>query len=522
MTEETPNDKINIDPYKESSFARNILYEVLRLHGWSEERITTEFNEEPNIKLLNTNAEEEVKQNLDFLDSHLINRKIYYNLYNEKKGKLIIDKQKKDGQEKVFIEHPKTGRTISEFVKEVANVLSDKEKMFFRVDSKEIIEVRTITNENSNQSYQGFSIIKPNRFITLIENYISPFIYIKNSKTNEWEIKIKSINADLANTTLASDILEKALPNIKRMFGVQIPIIYKGELTFPKKGYDPRFNSWLSYDAPEIQNSNIKLEEAKLIISKIFSEFCFRNKQDFTNALAGLLTPFLKGLFSQFNTRSPIFFYLANRERAGKDYLAGITGIVYEGSNLEEPPISTGERNLNESDELRKKILSALRDGRKRLHFQNNKGYINNSVLEGVATATVWSDRVLGKSENLFFDNELDISLSGNIGIGYTPDLNNRCRKINLFLDIEDANARRFSVPDLHRWVKDNRELILSVLYSLVRNWIQKGLPDGSKPFSSFPEWAKICGGIMESAGYESPCNPDIDFGVTEIGRAHV
>ena len=43
-------------------------------------------------------------------------------------------------------------------------------------------------------------------------------------------------------------------------------------------------------------------------------------------------------------------------------------------------------------------------------------------------------------------------------------------------------------------------------MYSFVRNWFDNGCPDGKIPFTSFPEWARVCGGIMECAGYGSPC----------------
>jgi hypothetical protein len=48
--------------------------------------------------------------------------------------------------------------------------------------------------------------------------------------------------------------------------------------------------------------------------------------------------------------------------------------------------------------------------------------------------------------------------------------------------------------------------MILSALFTLVRNWFDKDCPDGSAPFASFPEWARVCGGIMESAEFDSPC----------------
>jgi len=149
--------------------------------------------------------------------------------------------------------------------------------------------------------------------------------------------------------------------------------------------------------------------------------------------------------------------------------------------------------------------------GRKRLHFSNNKGYINNAVFEGITTAEDYCDRLLGKNDLLSFPNELDFSLSGNVGVTYTPDFANRCKFINLFLEDEDANARIFENPNLHNWVLENRSLILSALYSLVKNWIDNGSKPGSIPFSSFPEWARVCGGVMEAAGYDNPCKPDKD-----------
>ena len=395
---------------------------------------------------------------------------------------------------------PHEGKLISEFATEVSNVLKDKNILFYRVDAKELVEIER----------SGFRGIKPNRFITLAERFIIPQARIWNKHAEKWEYKEKSMWTELAGTLLASSILQDSLPQIKRIFTIPLPIMYEGKLTFPIKGYDKRFESWLQHDAPEIDNTNIDLLEAKKVIEEIYSEFCFKDNQDKINAIAALLTPYCRGIFKSFNTRTPVNFYLGNRERAGKDYCAGITGIVYEGAALEDSPISNSENERsNNTDELRKKVLAAMISGRKRMHFSNNKGYIDNAVLEGFTTAERWSDRILGRSENLSFDNEIDFSLSGNVGVTFTADFANRSRFIRLLLDVEDANSRNFKKSNLHGWVKENRSLILSALYSLVNNWITKGMPSGSKPFTSFPEWARVVGGIMECAGYGSPCSPD-------------
>lgn len=406
------------------------------------------------------------------------------------------------------IKLPGLNRLHSEFIKDLSEELKKTNDLFFRPDSKEIVEIGKIVLDNEKE-ITGFVSMKPARFITCLEKHVVPVLSVKNKKTDEWELKSKSISNDLAGITLSSEILQTALPKINRIFTTQIPIIYKGELTFPCKGYDKRFNSWLPTNAPEIINPEMSLEEAKETLKKIYQGFCFETTQDYHNAISALLTPFLRGLYPRFNARTPVWFYIANRERAGKDYCAGITGLVYEGTNLEESPICNGEKNGGTSEELRKKFMAALLAGRKRMHFSNNKGYIDNAVFESIVTAEKYTDRILGRSENADFENEIEFSLSGNVGVTFTPDFANRCRFIRLFLDIENANERQFDIPDLHGYILENRGLILSALYALVRNWIEKGKPGGTKPFASFYNWANVCGGIMESAGYMNPCEID-------------
>jgi hypothetical protein len=413
--------------------------------------------------------------------------------------------------EKKEIVHSKDGKLISSVAEEIVEVLKDKYNLFYRVDSKDIVEIGMVNDKKEVSSFTGFLQERPNRFITQIENYCIPVVEVYSPKFKMNMSIPKSISSELANTILCSSILQNGLPKIKRIFTIPMPILYEGKLTYSKKGYDDRFESWMPFDTPEITNPDMSIKEAKEILeNKIFGEFCFETPKDKITAIAGLITPALRGLYSRFSVRTPLMFYIGNRERAGKDYLAGITGIVYEGFPFEEPPISTSENaKSNNTDEVRKKILASMIYGRKRFHSSNNKGFINNAVFESVLTAEKYVDRILGRSENLSFDNEIDYSLSGNVGIGFTPDLANRSKFIRLFLDIEDANSREFETPNLHNWIKENRGLVLSAIHTLIRNWVDNGMPKGKIPFTSFPEWAGICGGILESAGWENVCGSD-------------
>ena len=403
---------------------------------------------------------------------------------------------------KIEILLPLSDKLISEFASELGKFFSDKTCLFFRPSERGVVCLE-------NSSELSFQMVKRDMFVSYIENYFIPGVYTKNKKTDEYQFKKKSMSGTISDVTLASGHFRNKLPVIERLVSSPMPILKGNKLTFPKRGYDKELLTWMPYEAPEI-NPKMSLEDAKKLLEKIYKEFCWKdNEQDKCNAIAGLLSPLIRGLLPRITCRMPIFFYKANRERAGKDYCAGITGIVYYGIANDDPPISDGKNTHDE--EFRKRVLSAFKAGKNRMHISNNKGYINSAQLEGVSTSENWTDRQLGTNIELTFPNILDLSLSANTGITYTPDLSNRCVFVNLFLSVEDPNKRYFDNPYLHGWVKEHRCEILSALYTLVRNWHEKGMPGGSLPFSSFPEWAKVCGGIMEAAGLGNPCVPNDD-----------
>ena len=375
--------------------------------------------------------------------------------YEEEKPKLLLDGD---------------GRSMSDLSNDIVDILKDKNILFYRPTSRQIVEIGNVKYHNKGKKlHTGFINTKDKRFITLLEKFAKVGHLIGKYK----EFEIKSLSPHKSDIVLQSHILEEALPQIERIFEIPLPIKYKEELTFPKKGYDVRFNSWRLYDSPEIEFPEMNLEEAKQIIDKIYSEFCFKSNQDKTNAISGLLTPVLRGLFKEFNTITPAFFYLGNREGVGKDYCKGVTSIIMEGQHRGDNPICDGG-SANNSDELRKKITSAFRNGRKSMHFANNRGYLNSGVLEEFISSPMWIDRILGKNEEVTFPNEMEKSLSGNIPIRWTPDFGRRAIFIHLFYSSENILARKFKKEDLHGWVLENRGKILSALYYLVRNWIEK------------------------------------------------
>lgn len=413
--------------------------------------------------------------------------------------------EKKDSRPEIVL--PGTGKLISDFASQVVQYIKDKHELFYRyrefcVQKLEMMPVKDFDKKKKIEIL-GFKAISPSELVTYCEKYIVPGIVYFDKSVHQDVFEPESIPANTAKTIMDSEIFKSNLPLIDVIYEAPIPILTDGVLAFPSEGYDERFQSWLPYDSPKI-DTNISLEDGKKLISFIYAEFCFETEQDRTNAIAALLTSFIRGLYVRPACRTPIFFYKANREGSGKDYCAKIPPLVIQGVANSEAPLSDGKETHDE--EFRKKILATFRMGKNRLHIENNKGFLNSAVLESISTTENFSDRVLGTNTSLTFPNTLELSLSANTGITYTPDLVRRCVFINLFLDLEDPKQRKFERPDLHGWVQSHRGQILSALYSLVKNWHDMGMPSGKILFASFPEWARVCGGIMEAAGYNSPC----------------
>jgi hypothetical protein len=94
----------------------------------------------------------------------------------------------------------------------------------------------------------------------------------------------------------------------------------------------------------------------------------------------------------------------------------------------------------------------------------------------------VHRSRRLGSNDaaaSVEYQNELEFSMSANAGLQWREDVTRRARFIRLAYYEDDANARVFTSPDLHGYVRQNRELLLSAVYSLITDWKRQGCTPG-------------------------------------------
>ncbi|MDP7050625.1 MAG: DNA polymerase, partial [Verrucomicrobiota bacterium] len=308
----------------------------------------------------------------------------------------------------------------------------------------------------------------------------------------------QSLRREAASYLLSALQLLERLPKVNRILDTPLPILKDNKIVYPKPGYNADLKCYINPQNPVL--SEIGFDDGLRLLEELLNDFCFADDQAKTNAIAKLLSPYCRGLMG-WSARMPLWVFEANRERSGKDYLCELLHIVHEGRSSSHPAFENDA-------ELRKKITSALLAGARRMHFGNVRGHVASKALEQAITSKHWEDRILGGNQNQTFPNEIEFSMSTNVGTTWTPDLEHRMIIIDLFLARENPNDRTFKHPNLHQWARERRPEILSTLAAFVRRWDAAGRPQGSAPFASFPEWAKVVGGIMEVCNLGTPRQP--------------
>ncbi len=412
-----------------------------------------------------------------------------------------------DGRPRVLL--PGTDRPESVFAAEVGDAIAPVNEWFVKNDTVVTVGVHRFSETVTSLAFKP---MLPVATPTSIEAHIQTGILHRERDSGDLVFHALSMNRETASSLLSAPQFKSRLPIIVRILDIPLPIrLPDGRIEYPKIGYDPRFRTYCDPGCPMIRP--MPVAEARELLLKIHRGFCFRDQQSITHALARLITPYCRGLMG-WDARFPLWNYTANRPRAGKDYLAGVPMLIYEGTTCEDAPLD------GNSEETRKRITAANMAGRRMMHFANCQAHIDDAVFIGAITSRIFSARNLGSTDaraDLRLPNEIEFSISANVGLTYREDVEPRSRKIALFLEQEDANAREFEIKLLHQYVLRHRAELLSAIASVVGAWIDAGCPEGRTPFTSFPEWAATVGGIMTFHGLGDPCLPHVEDG-SEVG----
>jgi 5S rRNA maturation endonuclease (ribonuclease M5) len=338
-------------------------------------------------------------------------------------------------------------------------------------------------------------------FRTWIENHC---VMYRQKTFNEsvYEVDV-TLRDDESRGILASPQFTGELRVVRRVNHARLPTTrIGGQIELLPVGYDATSQT---LTLPGIEYcDDMPHTEAVEIVNDLLGEVSFTDARGKAVSVAGMVSLYVNQLLPEQSLR-PCFIFVANAEGAGKTLLV----LCLVTPTLGAAP--TGCK-ADEDAEVRKLLLTAVREARPVLFIDNVKGRLSSEPLEAFLSAPVWSDRILGVSESFTADNLTTVFVTGN-GMTVSPDMRRRSLFVELHLDVERAEDRQFrrtlDLPTL----LSLRPSILGGLWALVRHWDTQGRPAPSRSHSAFPSWAKIVGGIVEAAGFGCP----LDTPSTEV-----
>lgn len=308
----------------------------------------------------------------------------------------------------------------------------------------------------------------------------------------------KTMSEGDARGLMASEQFRSRLRPLNRVNTCGLPVLRSnGALALLPEGYDAETRtltiSEVNYD------HDMPFEDAVAVIRDLFGEFSFADDgRSLAVAISALIGLFGKQLLPEEAVR-PSFIYTKNAEGAGASTCASIAVVPVLGRMKREPM-------PDDEPEMRKTLITAVREGQQVVMFDNVKKQINSGVLDAFISAPRFGGRLLGSNETVDGPNVATVFITANEA-GVSPDMRRRSLFVELHLEEERAETRKFKRPISDDVLVAMRARILAACWSVVRFWDSQGrpLPSDGRDYSSFPAWANVIGGIVESAGFGSP-----------------
>ncbi len=304
---------------------------------------------------------------------------------------------------------------------------------------------------------------------------------------------------------LAENILAQGTWDLPPLVGVaRSPILRRDGTICTAPGYDAESRLYYCPDpalvVPPIPDnpSADELEAAKDELIDLIAEFPFADAASLANSLAILLSILMRPVISG---HVPLAIVDAPVQGTGKTLMVTALGIVGVG-------MVSGESipDKQNDDEWRKKITSVLLKGPPLLLLDNipDNTTIDAPPLAALLTTYLWSDRLLGKNDNVQLPSRAVWVATGN-NLRVAGDMPRRCYTVRM-----DANSERpwtrtgFRHADLEQFALANRGQLLASAFTLIRSWFAAGKPQASVPaFGSFQEWTNIIGSVLAHVGIE-------------------
>lgn len=281
---------------------------------------------------------------------------------------------------------------------------------------------------------------------------------------------------------------------------VRIPFLRPDGTVCSTPGYDRETRTVLvpsgidDVDVPTEPTQEQTRLAAKLLMDEWLGDLPFKTEADRSNALAMVLTPFIRGTVPLV----PLGIVSGLQMGVGKNLFADCLSILATGQAAMPLPYVTQE------EEMRKQITSAFASGAELFVF-DEAHVVEGAQFARAITSLTYGDRILGVSRIAKFPNQVTWLALGN-QVQVNGDMSRRVYFVYLHpsgRNVMDREAGEFRHPDLKLWTTENRSALVSAALTVLRGWWAAGRPAFSRGacMGSFEPWDRMMSGVLAHAG---------------------
>jgi hypothetical protein len=302
---------------------------------------------------------------------------------------------------------------------------------------------------------------------------------------------------DLSRRHLRRVAARVRLPALRGI--TRIPLVRPDGSIFDTPGYDAvtGFHFRPLSELPRIpENPTAEdVENACEWLHEAWVDHPFDSEASRANTYALALTPIVRPMLDRGN--APFAIVDATRPGSGKTMLAETAGTAGTGQIPAVMGAPSGD------DEWRKQITAQLRRGERFVIVDDVTGTINNPSIRRAISAPVWSDRILGASDQLRLRSEATWCATGN-NLRPQGDMVRRCYLIRLDTEMVRPYKRTDFKHEQPAWTRKHRGELAAALLTLVRAWVVAGQPAPDAPvMGGFTRWVHVVGGVLQNAGID-------------------
>lgn len=340
-------------------------------------------------------------------------------------------------------------------------------------------------------------LLKPAAACSRFEDFVR---FLKRVKTKTgWVLVPEVIGKETAEKYLTANARFK-LPNIEGLLNCPLMTERNGKLHIVSEGYDAETKLLIT---KAVTLPTVELQDAVGYLTGILADYHFQTPGDRSRAIASLMTPALK--FGGF-IRGPIPADAAeaDQSQAGKSYRhQNIAALYNDTCAVVTKPETAGVGGLEEG------FGTALIEGRPFIQFDNVRGKFSLQGLESFMTATGTFPARAAYSKILQIDPSKFMVMISSNGYQTTVDLSNRSSIIRIFKRPGYA-FKKWAPGGVHKggmleFVKDFQPLLLSSVFTVIREWHRQGKPRTNDTRHDFREWCQVLDWIVQHIFREAP-----------------